>query len=128
MRVNDFWRNCRLNPLSAVAPNTVFFAIPVEQTSWLEFEALKRSCREYAVTAHEVIWREFHKFTREQELFGKLLWPLRPEQQVCFQTLEKMWRKRAKVSDTFLSTARRYVELLLGKAAGMSKPAPETMF
>ena len=117
-----------VEPLSAVAPNTVFFAIPVKQTSRLEFQALKRSCREYAVTAHEVIWREFHKIYARTRGIWKIALAIAPRATSLFQALEKMWRKRAKVSGTFLSTARRYVELLLGKAAGMSKPAPETVF
>jgi hypothetical protein len=116
-----------VEPLSAVAPNTVFFAIPVEQTSRLEFEVLKRSCREYVVTAHEV-WREFHKIYARTRGIWKIALAIAPRATSLFQTLEKMWRKRAEVSGTFLAPARRNMKLWLGKAAGTIKPALETVF
>ena len=98
-----------VEPLSAAAPDPAFFAIPVEQTSRLEFEALKRSCREYVVTAHKVIWREFHEIYARTRGIWKIALAIAPRATSLFQTLEKMWRKRAKVSGTFLSTARRYL-------------------
>jgi hypothetical protein len=121
-----FLEKLPIEPLSAVAPNTAFLAIPVEQTPQLEFETLKRFCREYVVIAHAVIWREFHKIYARTGGIWKIALAIAPRATSLF--LEKMWRKRAEVSGSFLASARRNMKLWLGKAAGTIKPALETVF
>jgi L,D-transpeptidase YcbB len=128
-RGRRFLEKLPVEPLSPFTPIIAFLtalipATRAHHTPQLErfIRELKRFCQDYVITARAVIRREFKKTYRRGGI-----WRI-PRATSLLQTLGKMCRNRAEVSGTFLSTARTYVKLLLGKAAGISKPTLEAVF